>query len=105
MISCLRDVSDYPVHDLNESVAYSNSELSICTCTLCVDNTLWDTLTIEMCQQINQVEVLEKKRTVCAESLESLGILDGAAIGSGINRLLGVFKGRRRLVVDNHYCS
>jgi len=89
---------------LKAYAAYSNSELSISTSALRVDNTLRNTLTIEMCQQVNQMEVLKKKRTIRAESLESLGILDGTAIGSRVDWLLGVFERRRGLVVCDHDC-
>ena len=36
-----------------------NLELSVCTGTLGVDDTLWNTLTIEVSEEVDQVEVLE----------------------------------------------
>jgi hypothetical protein len=38
-------------------------------------NTLWDTLAIEMCQQINQVEILEQERAILSNSLVGLWVL------------------------------
>jgi hypothetical protein len=70
-----------------------------------MNNTLGDTLTIEMCQQINQVKVLEEKRAIGADSLESLGILNRAAIGRSIDWLLRILKGRRGFIVGNHDCG
>jgi hypothetical protein len=42
----------------------SNLELAIGTGTLGVDNTLWNTLTVEMSELVNQVEVLEEERAI-----------------------------------------
>lgn len=51
-------------------------EFSVCTSTLGVDDTLRDSLTIEMCEEIDQVEVLEKERTIGANPLGGLRVHD-----------------------------
>jgi len=48
-----------------------------------VYNPLWDTLTIEMGQQIDQMEVLKQERAITTDSLVGLWVLDRASIGSG----------------------
>jgi hypothetical protein len=65
-------------------------------------DTLWDTLTIEMSQQIDQVEVLKQERAILTNSLECLGVFDWASIGSGVEWLLGVLESTCGLVVGNH---
>ena len=84
-------------------VIASIKHTSISTSTFCVNNTLWDTLTIEMCQQIDQVEILKQERASVTNSLEGLWVLDGASIGSGIEWLLGVLESRGWLIVGNHF--
>lgn len=37
--------------------------------TLCVNDTFWDTLAVEMGDEIDQVEVLEKERSILAHTL------------------------------------
>ncbi len=68
-------------------------------------NTLGDTLTIEMGQQINQVEILEQERAILPDSLVCLWVLDRASIGSGVKWLLVVPKSTRRLIVQSHDCD
>lgn len=81
-------------------------ELAISTSSLGVDDTLWDTLTIEMCKLINQVEVLEKQRTIWATgSLVGLWVLDRSSIGGGVDWLLVVLEGRGGLLVSTHDCG
>jgi hypothetical protein len=77
---------------------------SISSGTLCVYNTLWDAFTIEMSQQIDQVEILKQERAVLADSLESLRVLNWASIGSRVERFLGVLESGRGLVVGHHDC-
>jgi hypothetical protein len=69
--------------------------------------TLRNTLSIEMCQQINEMEILQQKRAILANSLVFLWVLDWAAIGSCVDRLLGVLEGRGGPLVGDHgcYCS
>jgi hypothetical protein len=67
-----------------------------------MDNSLRDTLTIEMGQQINQVEVLEQKRAILTNSLVCLWALDGAAIGGGIDWFLVVLEGGCWFIVGHH---
>jgi hypothetical protein len=70
-----------------------------------VYNTLRDTLSIEMSQQIDQVKVLKQERAILTNSLEGLGVLDWASIGSRVEWLLGVLESTCGFVVGNHdYC-
>jgi 1,4-dihydroxy-2-naphthoyl-CoA synthase len=80
------------------------SPTSVCSSSLGVDNSLRDTLAIEMGQQINQVEVLEQERAILANSLVRLWVLNGAAIGGGVDWLLVVLEGRCWFVVCHHDC-
>jgi hypothetical protein len=70
-----------------------------------VDNTLRDTLTIEMGQEINQVKVLEQDGAILANSLEFLGVPDGASVGGCVGRLLIVPEGGGGLAVGGHGCD
>ena len=56
--------------------------------TLGMDNTFRDPLPVKVCQQINQVEVLEQKRTILAHPLRGLRVHYRTPIGSGIDRSL-----------------
>jgi hypothetical protein len=80
-------------------------KLPISSCTLCMDDTLWDTLTIEMCQQIDQVKVLKQERASLTNSLKSLWVLYWTSIGSRVRWLLIVLEGRRWLIVGDHDCG
>jgi hypothetical protein len=80
----------------------SNLKLSISSGTLGVDDSLWNSLMIKVCEEVNQMEILEKKRTIGANSLVGLWVLDWSSTGSGVDGLLVVTEGRRWLVVGNH---
>jgi hypothetical protein len=58
-----------------------------------VDHTLGNPLTIEVGQQVDQVEVLEQERAILADSLELLGVRDRSTIGSRVHGLLRVLEG------------
>ena len=79
-------------------------EFAVCAGTFGMYNTLWNALTIEMGQQIDQVEILEQERAILTNSLVRLWALDGAAIGCGVDWLLVVLKSRCGLVVGHHGC-
>lgn len=49
-------------------------ELTISTCALCMNDTLWYTFAVEMGQQVNQMEVLQQKRAILPNSLGTLRI-------------------------------
>jgi len=66
-----------------------------------MDDTLWDTLAVEVSQKVDQVEVLKKKGTI-ANALVLLLTLDRATVGGGVDWLLVVPEGRGGLVVGNH---
>ena len=81
-------------------------ELSVCTGTLGVHNTLWDTLAIKVGEQIDQVEVLEEQWAIwTASSLVCLSMLDWCAITSSVDWLLVVLEGRRWLLIGTHDCG
>lgn len=65
-------------------------ELPISACALCMNDPLWYTFTVEVGQQINQMEVLQQKRAILPNSLGALGI----CVGSGLALL------RKELMVD-----
>lgn len=54
----------------------SDLKLAVGASTLSVNHTLRNALTVEMCQQIDQVEILHQKRAVGTNALRSLGIHD-----------------------------
>jgi len=56
-------------------------EVTVSTSTLCVDNTLRNSLSVEVCEEINVVEVLKQERTVKAYSLSSVWLGDWGAVG------------------------
>lgn len=80
----------------------SDSYLAICTCALGMDNTLWDTLAVEVGKEVDQVEVLEKERSV-SDPLIFLLAFNGGAIGRGVNGEVIVLIGGGGLVVGDHY--
>ena len=49
-------------------------ELSISTRALCMNDTLWYTFAIEVCQQIDQMEILQQQRAILPYSLRAFGI-------------------------------
>lgn len=49
-------------------------ELTISTCALCMNDTLWYTFAVEVGQQVNQMEVLQQKRAILPNSLGTLRI-------------------------------
>ena len=50
------------------------------TTAFCVDNTLGNSLAVEVGQEINQVEVLQQERAILASSLGLIWVRDGGAI-------------------------
>ncbi len=99
--SLLADTSQH-VNRGNVADIIGNLELAIGTGSLGVDNTLGDSLPVEMGEKINQVEVLKQERTIGANSLPARRMMDGIAIGGSVHRLLIVPKGRCGLLVGNH---
>ena len=82
-----------------------NLELSIGTCTLGVDNTLRDTLAVEVSELVDQVEVLEEERAVRAtSSLVGLSMVNWSTAGCGIGWLLVVLVGGGGGLVGTHDC-
>jgi hypothetical protein len=75
---------------------------SVSSGTLGMYNTLWNTLTIKMGQQVNQVEILEQERTILSNSLVSLRVCHGASIGGRVDWLLRILEGRGGFIVGNH---
>lgn len=56
--------------------------------TLGVNDTLGNTLAVEVRKQVDQVMVLEKKRAVLAGTLCLIGVGHGNAVGSGVKSVL-----------------
>lgn len=78
-----------------------NLELAIGTGTFSVDDTLGDTLTVEVSQQVDEVEVLQQEWTwLLAEPLPAGRVLNRAAIGCCVDWLLAV--AICRLIVGDH---
>jgi len=50
-----------------------------------MDDTLGDPLTVEVRDEIDQVEVLEEKRTVLAHALDLVRVGHGNAIAGGVD--------------------
>jgi hypothetical protein len=53
---------------------------AVCATTLGVDNTLRNTLTVEVREQVDQVVILKKKRAVLADTLGLIGVRHGNAV-------------------------
>lgn len=51
-----------------------------------MDDTFGDSLAVKVCQQVDQVEVLEQERTILTNALGGLGVHDRAAVGGGVDR-------------------
>jgi len=62
---------------------------TVCSTTLGVDNTLWDTLTVEVREQVDQVVILKEQRAVLADALCLVGVGHGNAIRSCVKGVLG----------------
>ena len=62
----------------------------MCSSTFCMNNTLWDTLTVEVGEEVDQVEVLEEERTVWTSSLGLVWMRHRDAIAGGIEGILGL---------------
>ena len=58
------------------------------TTTLGVDDTLGDTLSVEVREEIYQVEVLEEERAVLADTLNLVGVRHGHTIASCVESVL-----------------
>ena len=52
-------------------------KLPISACTLCMNDTLWYTFTVEVGQQINQMKILQQKGAILPNSLGALRIYVG----------------------------
>jgi hypothetical protein len=63
---------------------------TVCSTTLGVNNTLWDTLAVEVREQVDQVVVLEEKRTVLADTLGLVRVGHGNAIGCCVKGVLSL---------------
>jgi hypothetical protein len=50
---------------------------------------LGNTFAIEMCEQVNQVEILQEQRARCADSLGGIRVEDGSAVGGSVDRRVG----------------
>ena len=62
---------------------------TVCSTTLGVGNTLWDTLTVEVREQVDQVVVLKKERAILADTLGLVRVRHRNAIGGGVKSVLG----------------
>ena len=67
-----------------------------------MDDTFGDALAVEVSQQIDQVEILEKKWAILTHTLTGFGVIDGASVGGRVNGFLSVAESPRRLVVCYH---
>ena len=82
-----------------------NLKLAIGAGTLGVDNALWDALTVEVGELVDQVEVLEKERAIWTTcSLVGLGMVNWRTVGCGIGGLLVVLEGGGGRLVRTHDC-
>lgn len=63
----------------------SDLELSVSTGSLSVDNSLGDSLSVEVGEQVDQGKVLEQERSVLADSLGGEGVLDGVTVSGGVS--------------------
>lgn len=63
-------------------------KLTIGASTLGMDNPFRDSLPVKVCQQVNQVKVLQQKRTILAHPLRGLWVHYRTAIGGGVDRSL-----------------
>ena len=81
------------VDDSDVADVISDLELAIGASTLGMNDTLWNSLSVKVCQKVNQVEVLKQQRAVTANALRGLRVEDRTAIGGGVNRLLVVAVG------------
>jgi hypothetical protein len=63
---------------------------SMGTTTLCVNDTLRDTLTIKVRDEVNQVVVLQEKRTVLSNTLDLVGVGHRRAIARRVESVLGL---------------
>jgi hypothetical protein len=61
---------------------------TVSTTTLRVDNTLGNTLSVEVRDEINQVEVLEEKRTVLSDTLDLVRVRHGNTIAGCVDDIL-----------------
>jgi hypothetical protein len=69
-----------------------------------MDDTLGDTLTIEMSEQVDQMEVLEQERAVLANPLKLLWVRDRSTVGGRVHGLLSILEGRSWSIIGNHNC-
>lgn len=59
--------------------------------TLCVNHPLRDPLSVEVGEQVNEVEVLQKKRAVLADSLSLIWVRHRSSVGSSIEGVFGSY--------------
>jgi hypothetical protein len=62
--------------------------VSMGTAALCVHNTLWNALAVEVGKEIDQVEVLEEERSILAGSLTLVRMRNRRAIAGSVDSLL-----------------
>ena len=63
-------------------------EGTVCTAALGVDDALGDTLSVEVGDEVDEVEVLEEERAVCTGTLCFVRVRDRNAIAGGVDGLL-----------------
>jgi hypothetical protein len=56
----------------------------------CTDDTLGDTLTVEVREEVDMMEVLQEKGAMRADLLSSVGLSDGGAVGGGVYGVIGI---------------
>jgi hypothetical protein len=60
-------------------------KVTMCASTLGVDDTLWNTLTIKVGEEIEVVEVLEEEWAGGADALSCVRLCDRCAVRGGVN--------------------
>lgn len=76
-------------------------EVTESTGTLSVDHPLRDSLSVKVCEGVNQVEVLQQQGTVLANALRGEWVRDRSSIGVSVNRRHNVFVGKKRRGAGN----
>lgn len=77
-------------------------ELAICAGAFGMDDTLRNSLAIEVGEEIDEMEVLKQERSILANSLAGLWVVDWTAVRGGVNGPLFVPKSPGRLIVEHH---
>ncbi len=73
-------------------------QVPVSTCALGMDDTLGNTLSVEMGEKVDMVEVLEQQRAIDTCSLCAVGLVDGGTVGSGVEGVVG----RREDLLGRH---